>query len=72
VFSALPWFGPRSDLNWGWTPLTWEGWAITIAFIVAVGVAFRIYGGTDKFYGVLAVSVIGLAAVCALTGTAPG
>ena len=72
MFSELPWFGPRGGLNWGWAPITWEGWAITLAFVVVVALGFRIYGSSGKFFGVLGASIAGLIAVCALTGTAPG
>ena len=27
------WFAPRR-LGWGWTPISWQGWAITLGFIV--------------------------------------
>ena len=27
------WFEPRRG-GWGWTPISWHGWAVTIAFIV--------------------------------------
>ena len=26
------WFEPRRG-GWGWTPIRWQGWAITLAFI---------------------------------------
>lgn len=29
------WFGAKK-YGWGWTPITWEGWAVTIGYIVIV------------------------------------
>ena len=31
-----PWFGPRRVPGWGWTPVTWQGWAVIAVFIVAI------------------------------------
>lgn len=32
------WFEPRHG-GWGWTPISWQGWALSLAFIVlALGV----------------------------------
>lgn len=72
MFSPLPWFGPRSGLNWGWTPITWEGWAIVVAFVVVIAMTARVYGNSGKCFGAVAVSALIFVAVCALTGTAPG
>lgn len=35
------WF-KRKLFGWGWTPVTWEGWAVTLAFI-----AFFLWSGVD-------------------------
>lgn len=29
------WFGAKR-YGWGWTPITWQGWAATIGYIVIV------------------------------------
>ena len=26
------WFAPRR-FGWGWTPISWQGWALTLAFV---------------------------------------
>lgn len=66
------WFGPRR-LGWGWTPVSWEGWA---ALAILVGVVL----GASPFSHdhplgyqllVLADTVI-LLVLCALKGTPPG
>ena len=72
MFSPLPWFGPKTGFGWGWTPIAWEGWAITVLFVLVVALAFKFYGGTGRFYGALGASILGLVAICYLTGTAPG
>ena len=33
--AGRPWFGPRR-IGWGFTPVTWQGWAVTAAYVVAV------------------------------------
>jgi len=33
--SAEVWFRARR-YGWGWTPVTWQGWAITLAYAIAV------------------------------------
>ena len=31
--TKTPWFGPRR-WGWGWSPVSWQGWVVTIAFAV--------------------------------------
>jgi hypothetical protein len=33
--SDRPWFRPKRD-GLGWTPVTWEGWLVTLASVAAV------------------------------------
>lgn len=30
-----PWFGPRK-FGFGWTPVTWQGWVVTVVLTFAV------------------------------------
>lgn len=30
-----PWFGPKR-IGWGYSPQTWQGWAVTLGFAVVV------------------------------------
>ena len=30
-----PWFGPRR-YGWGLTPVSWQGWVVTAAYVAAV------------------------------------
>lgn len=33
--ASRPWFGPKR-VGWGLRPQTWQGWAITLAVVIAV------------------------------------
>lgn len=33
-----PWFG-RKRIGWGWSPRTWQGWAVTAGFVSLVAVS---------------------------------
>lgn len=35
-----PWFG-RKRIGWGWRPVAWQGWAITLLIVVAAFLIFR-------------------------------
>ncbi len=65
-----PWFGPRR-FGWGWTPLTWQGWAVSGVFLVAIVVCGEFIHGVPKAIVEIGLVVL-LIAVCALTGTRPG
>lgn len=40
------WF-KRKPFGWGWTPVTWQGWLVTLIFVGAVIInAFRLNIGT--------------------------
>lgn len=42
------WF-KRKLYGWGWTPVTWEGWAVTIAYVLLVAAfALTIDGNSPK------------------------
>lgn len=61
------WFGPRRWLGWGWTPVTWEGWA---AIVVAAGVAVAL--SATHLVALVFVVIGALLLVCYLKGTPPG
>ena len=72
MITKRPWFGPKQKLGWGWTPVSWEGWAATIVCI-AVVVAAQLYFGPSLEAGLWAIgSVFALLVVCYLTGGKPG
>jgi hypothetical protein len=67
-----PWFGPRRLMGWGWTPASWQGWAVIAVFLAAVFLcAYLVPGVALKI--IAEVVLIGLLVLtCWLTGTPPG
>jgi hypothetical protein len=58
--------------GWGWTPVAWQGWAVSVAFLAAiVASAYLVSDGVLKMI-ILAALVVLLLVVCLLTGTKPG
>lgn len=52
------WFAPRR-FGWGWTPISWQGWAITLAFIVlAFWVITQFKGRPGLEFAILAPATI--------------
>jgi hypothetical protein len=67
-----PWFGPRRTLGWGWKPITWQGWAVSLGCIAAIlACALAVPGVVLKIVAEV-VLVLLLLLVCFLTGTKPG
>ncbi len=66
-----PWFGPRGFLSWGWEPVSWQGWAVSVVtFAVAAAGQGSFSGWTGDIVGF---GAIGALLVCiALKGTSPG
>jgi hypothetical protein len=71
MIAKYPWFGPKNGYGWGWTPVSREGWAVTILCVVPVLVAPFVFGPRVTVYIAFG-SVAVLLIVCFLTGTAPG
>lgn len=70
--TKTPWFGPRRFPNWGWTPVTWQGWVVTLVFIVAIVVCALYVPGPALRVIVELVLIALLLAVSLLTGGKPG
>ena len=70
--TKTPWFGPKRVLGWGWTPVTWQGWLVTGVFLAAIAACALLVPGPVVKVVVEVVLIVGLLAVCALTGTRPG
>jgi hypothetical protein len=72
MITKRPWFGPKRYVGWGWTPVSWEGWAVTAIFAVAA-IAGRAHFGPGM-PGVVAIGVCLTAylGIIVLTGTKPG
>jgi hypothetical protein len=45
TFVAKPWFRPK-QYGWGYTPQTWQGWAILVVVIAAVVIVVRVLRGS--------------------------
>jgi hypothetical protein len=68
---GLPWFGPKTTFGWGWTPIAWQGWALTVGFgALTIAISVGCLGPHRTSACFLAVVVF----VClvAMTGTKPG
>jgi hypothetical protein len=62
----VKWF--RAKLyGWGWTPATWQGWAVTIGFVLYI---FNTYGKSHNVYYLIFPLAI-LIVICYLTGETP-
>ena len=65
-----PWFGPKR-FGWGWTPVTWQGWLVIVAFIAAIVLSgFYLAGATRVAVEIVLIVVLLL--VSWLTGDARG
>lgn len=72
------WFR-RKTYGWGWTPITWQGWAVT-AFFVAVPLSIKLitkamaFSKSDQYFFVFAtlpLVIVGLVLVCLRYGEKP-
>ncbi|HEY0889935.1 MAG TPA: hypothetical protein VGE38_10020 [Nocardioides sp.] len=68
------WF-KRRRYGWGWVPVTWQGWAVIIGFVVlVVGGALTLGEADDGVAGFLvyvAVLVVALFAISRVKGPSP-
>jgi hypothetical protein len=72
MITKYPWFGPKRGIGWGWTPVSWEGWFLTVSlFLVIVG-AYLAFGRAPMTTYVTLVAVAIYIMIVILTGTAPG
>ncbi len=68
---GMPWFGPKTGLGWGWAPVTWQGWALTVVLVAAV-LALSM-PGEPRGRGLISLGLVGAyMVVVVLTGTKPG
>lgn len=73
------WFKAKT-YGWGWTPSTWQGWAITISYVVVVTAFFsqidsQSHSVSDTLYGTIPFVVVSTAiliAICYYKGEKPG
>ncbi len=65
------WFR-RKRSGWGWTPVTGEGWAVVLAYIVLIlGMGALVQKGSAVYYGGIAVLTALLIAIGYLKGETP-
>ncbi len=67
LIGSTAWFGPRR-FGWGLSPVSPEGWAVSVAFMAAHSAARR-RGARPWTHAVMAAAFL---AVVALKGTSPG
>ncbi|MEN3272381.1 MAG: hypothetical protein V7636_1142 [Actinomycetota bacterium] len=69
IVGEVAWFGPRRA-GWGWSPVTWQGWAVTVVVLLGVlGVTFA-RSGPALAASVALIPVFVVLAV--VKGTSPG
>ena len=65
------WF-PAKRFGWGWgLPVCWQGWLVMLVFLAMVSGAIHylsLTGNRLAFYGLIALSVLALLAVCRWKG----
>lgn len=66
-----PWFGPKR-YGWGWTPVSWQGWLATAAFIAVVGAAIAYFRPSITALVIGLVSFAVYLGVILLTASRPG
>lgn len=72
------WF-KRKLFGWGWTPATWQGWAVLLGFVALIMLNFRridvhSHSASDTLINFIPQTVIltlVLLAICCLTGERP-
>jgi len=67
------WFAAKR-YGWGWTPVTWEGWVVLLAFVllmIAGSILVLPRYGLLRFYAYVAVLIAVLTFVCWRTGPPP-
>jgi hypothetical protein len=61
------WFKPKM-YGYGATPVTWQGWVVTLASVLAmVAVTVFLRLETKSFWGLLAILAFDVVAICFLT-----
>ena len=67
----MKWFVAKR-YGWGWTPSTWQGWAVLLVFIAVFAIFIVPLQPTDwNFWTWLVVWLIALLLVCWKTGEKP-
>jgi hypothetical protein len=72
MLTKHPWFGPKNGFGWGWTPVSWEGWAVTLFCLAVIVAAWFVYGRAPMTTYVTLGAIAALVLVCLVTGLPPG
>jgi Mn2+/Fe2+ NRAMP family transporter len=67
------WFKAK-HYGWGWYPVTWQGWLITLGFIIFVACAAIVFltkGKLIEYFASLAIAMVILMYICYKTGEKP-
>jgi hypothetical protein len=64
------WFGPKR-WGWGWSPVSWQGWAVTVGFAVISQILKQVLPRRRATLVTLGM-VVAFLGVVVLTGDAPG
>jgi hypothetical protein len=73
--TSTAWFGPKRVTGWGWTPTSWQGWAVTSVWTVVVVVVSLLLAMSHHIVVMLAFEVVAIALlllVATVTGDPPG
>lgn len=69
--TRAPWFGPKR-LGWGWRPLTWQGWLLSLLLVALLLGARWGLGTSMPAFGAMTVILAVFAPIAWLTGGRPG
>ena len=73
--TSTAWFGPKRRVGWGWTPTSWQGWAVTVVWMVVVVAASFVFAVHKAIVAMFLFDLVAIALlllVATLTGDAPG
>ncbi|HEY3637467.1 MAG TPA: hypothetical protein VGK90_04890 [Rhizomicrobium sp.] len=71
MITKRPWFGPKR-FGWGWTPVSWEGWFVTVLSMAVVIAAIIVFSASPMTVYISVATVAALIVICLLTGAGPG
>lgn len=74
--TSTAWFGPKRYTGWGWTPSSWQGWALTSVWTVVVVAVSLVLAMAHHIVVMLVFEVVAIAVLllvlATLTGDPPG
>jgi hypothetical protein len=59
--TSTAWFGPKQITGWGWTPTSWQGWALTFAWTVVVVAVSLVLAMAHHLMAMIAFEVVAIA-----------